>query len=71
VVARLASAGLRERLAPGLPYLEAEVVYARDHEYAHSAADVLERRLRLGFLDTRAAAAAQERVQALLQTRAP
>ncbi len=66
-VARLAATGLSERLAPEHPYLEAEVVYARDYEYAHTADDVLERRTRLGFLDTRAALEARARVEALLQ----
>lgn len=67
LVARLAAAGLGERLAPDLPYLEAEVVYARDNEYAHTAMDVLERRTRLGFLDSRAAQAVRPRVEELLR----
>ncbi len=67
LVARLAADGLGERLAPTLPYLEAEVAYARDHEFAHNADDVLSRRTRLAFLDERAAAAARERVEELLE----
>ena len=65
-VAELVARGLGERLAAGHPYLEAEVVYVRDHEDAHFADDVLSRRLRLSFLDTAAAHAAKERVEELL-----
>jgi glycerol-3-phosphate dehydrogenase len=67
LVADLAEAGLGARLAPAYPYLEAEVVYAQRHELALSAADVLYRRTRLGFLDAAAADAAKARVEALLQ----
>lgn len=66
-VARLAADGLGERLTPTLPYVEAEVPYARDHEFAHNADDVLSRRTRLSFLNERAAAAARERVEELLE----
>lgn len=66
-VARLAASGLAERLAEGHPYLEAEVVYARDNEFAHTPEDVLARRTRLEFLDTKAAAAARPRVEELLR----
>lgn len=72
LVARLAAEGLGERLAQTLPYLEAEVPYARDHEFAHNADDVLSRRTRLAFLDERAAEAARARVEELLEaTTAP
>lgn len=70
-VARLAADGLGERLAPGHPYLEAEVVYARDNELACTADDVLARRLRLAFLDAAAAEAARPRVDELLATPRP
>ena len=66
-VAGLAAAGYGERLAPGHPYLEAEVLYARDHEFACNADDVLHRRTRLAFVDAAAADAARPRVEALLQ----
>ncbi|HLU82434.1 MAG TPA: glycerol-3-phosphate dehydrogenase C-terminal domain-containing protein, partial [Trueperaceae bacterium] len=66
LVAELARSGLGERLAAGHPYLEAEVVYVRDHEDAHFADDVLSRRLRLAFLDKAAALAAKDRVEELL-----
>ncbi|KAJ3126054.1 hypothetical protein HK098_007931 [Nowakowskiella sp. JEL0407] len=50
------------RLSPGYPYLEAEVRYACRREYAATAIDVLARRLRLAFLDSRAAYEALPRV---------
>ncbi len=58
--------GLLQRLHPEHPYLEAEVVWAREQEYAVTVDDVLERRLRLGFLDRGAAASVAERTEALL-----
>lgn len=58
--------GLLGRLHAAHPYLEAEVVFAREHEYALSADDVLERRLRLAFLDRAAAEAVRPRVEELL-----
>jgi glycerol-3-phosphate dehydrogenase len=66
-VAGLAAAGYGERLAPGHPYLEAEVLYGRDHEFACNADDVLHRRTRLAFVDVAAATAARPRVEALLR----
>lgn len=59
--------GLLARLHPAHPYLEAEVVFARDNEYAVGADDVLERRLRLSFLDRAAAESVRARVEELLQ----
>src|SRR5680860_1693100 len=55
-----------ERLVPGHPFIEAEVAYARNHEYACFADDVLARRLRLTFLDSAAAELARPRVEELL-----
>ena len=69
LVADLAEAGLEERLAPGYPFLAAEVAYGQEFELALSARDVLDRRIRLGFLDTEAARAAAPRVEALLAER--
>ena len=43
--------GGRERLAPGHPYIRAEVPWAVTHEYAASVPDVLGRRMRLAFVD--------------------
>ncbi len=68
-VARLAADGLGDRLVAGHPYIEAEVVYARDAELACTADDVLARRLRLSFLDSAAAETAKPRVETLLASR--
>lgn len=54
------------RLAGNYPYIEAEVGWARRHEMAITADDVLARRTRLAFLDAAAAAAARPRVEELL-----
>ncbi|PCH39804.1 DAO-domain-containing protein [Wolfiporia cocos MD-104 SS10] len=43
------------RLAPGYPFIEAEVRYAARHEYAETAIDVIARRCRLSFLNAQAA----------------
>ena len=45
---------LAERISPDLPDLAAEAAFAVDHEQAHTVADVLLRRTRLGLLDARA-----------------
>lgn len=68
VVADLAVDGLDARLAAGYPYLEAEAVYAVQHELAATAPDVVHRRTRLGFLDAAAAAAAGDRVEELVRS---
>jgi glycerol-3-phosphate dehydrogenase len=49
---------LAERLAPGLPHIAAEVVYACRWEYAQTVADCLYLRTRLAVLDGAAADAA-------------
>ncbi|HEX9900814.1 MAG TPA: glycerol-3-phosphate dehydrogenase C-terminal domain-containing protein, partial [Candidatus Methylomirabilis sp.] len=54
------------RLAPGHPFLEAEVVWAARQELAQTALDVLARRTRLAFLDQAAAKTALPRVVELL-----
>ena len=59
---------LRERLVPGLCYLEAEVVYAARYEMATCVEDVLSRRTRALLLDARAASAAASRTAHLLAT---
>ncbi len=55
LVMRLAAAdpALAERICPDLPDIAAEAAFAVDHEQAHSVADVLLRRTRLGLLDAR------------------
>jgi glycerol-3-phosphate dehydrogenase len=50
------------RLAMGYPYIEAEVRYACQREYAATAVDVIARRTRLSFLNCRAALEALPRV---------
>jgi len=54
------------RLAAGLPFLEAEVVWAVRHELAQTALDVLARRTRVAFVDQAAAKAALPKVVELL-----
>ncbi len=55
-----------QRLCQGHPYIDAEVCWAQRHEMALTAADVLARRMRLAFIDTRAAAAVLPRVEEIL-----
>ncbi|KAI8912679.1 FAD dependent oxidoreductase-domain-containing protein [Gorgonomyces haynaldii] len=50
------------RLAAGYPFLEAEVRYAVQREYALTAVDVIARRTRLAFLNARACLEALPRV---------
>ncbi|KAH9851776.1 DAO-domain-containing protein [Lenzites betulinus] len=50
------------RLAPGYPFIEAEVRYAVRHEYAQTAIDVIARRCRLSFLNAQATLDALPRV---------
>jgi glycerol-3-phosphate dehydrogenase len=47
--------GRGDRLVPGYPYLEAEVIYAVRHEWALTADDIIARRTRLAFLNKDAA----------------
>jgi glycerol-3-phosphate dehydrogenase len=65
-VALLAREGLGQPLSPGHPCLEAEVVYAAREEAARTVLDVLGRRLRMSFLDRRAARNSIPRVAQLL-----
>jgi glycerol-3-phosphate dehydrogenase len=55
LVMRLAAAesALANRISPELPDIAAEAAFAVDHEQAHTVADVLLRRTRLGLLDAR------------------
>lgn len=66
LVAALAQKGFDRRLAPGHPYIEAEVVWAARSEHARTPLDVLARRTRLAFLNRSAAIAALPRVVDLL-----
>lgn len=56
----------RNRLVEGYPFIEAEVLFAVQHEYAVHATDVIARRLRLGFLDNQAAQKALPRIVAIM-----
>ena len=58
--------GLRGRIVPDIPHLEAEVVYAARYEMATCVEDVLSRRTRALLLDARSAAAAAGRTAELL-----
>jgi glycerol-3-phosphate dehydrogenase len=55
LVMRLAAVDtdLAARVSPDLPDIVAEAAFAADHEQAHSVADVLLRRTRVGLLDAR------------------
>jgi glycerol-3-phosphate dehydrogenase len=55
MVMRLAAAEstLAARISPELPDIAAEAAFAADHEQAHTVADVLLRRTRLGLMDAR------------------
>lgn len=53
---------LARRLDSNYPFLEAEVRYCAQHEYANSATDILGRRTRLAFLDALAALRSLPRV---------
>ncbi|MHA4817866.1 glycerol-3-phosphate dehydrogenase/oxidase [Streptomyces aculeolatus] len=61
-----AAPALAEPMAPGLPYLWAEAVYAIRHEMARTVGDVLTRRVPARILDSRAAASVADRVGELL-----
>ncbi len=56
----------RARLIEGYPYIEAEVIYSITHEYALHATDVIARRMRLAFLDNRAAKLALPKIISLM-----
>lgn len=57
---------LKEKLHPNYPYTLAEVVWAIRHEMATTIDDILARRVRLLFLDARAAIESSEKVAVLL-----
>lgn len=56
----------RKRLIEGFPFVEAEVIYAAEYEYAVHAVDVIARRMRLAFLDNNAARRVLPRVVMLM-----
>lgn len=55
-----------KKLIDGLPYTEAEVIWATKNEMARNIEDVLARRLRILFLDAKAALGAASRVAELM-----
>jgi glycerol-3-phosphate dehydrogenase len=57
---------LGNKLHPAYPYLQAEVIWAVRHEMARTVEDVLARRVRLLFLDARAAIASAPLVAQLM-----
>lgn len=59
---------LGQRLAPGHPFVKAEVIYAIRAEMAQTLPDVLVRRIRLGLVDWRATLVALPETAALLST---
>ena len=58
--------GLLDRLITGMPYLEAEVVWAARYELAETPLDFVERRVRLAFLEHKAAIEVLPRVADLM-----
>ncbi|KAJ2002725.1 mitochondrial glycerol-3-phosphate dehydrogenase [Coemansia thaxteri] len=66
VLADRSGDGMAQRLHARYPFVEAEVRYAVQYEYALSAVDVIARRLRLAFLDAQAAREALGRVVSIM-----
>ena len=62
-----ADPSLVKPIVEGLPYTEAEVVYAVRHELASTVDDVLSRRIRARLMARDASATAAERVGEILQ----
>jgi glycerol-3-phosphate dehydrogenase len=58
----LSSTGDVRRISSKYPYIEAEVKFAVEQEYAVTAVDVLARRTRLAYIDSEAARSACKRV---------
>lgn len=58
----LSSTGDVRRISSKYPYIEAEVKFAVEQEYALTAIDVLARRTRLAYIDSEAARGACKRV---------
>jgi glycerol-3-phosphate dehydrogenase len=57
---------LAERLHPGLPYIDAEIIWGARHEFARTVDDALSRRTRALLLNAAAAAEIAPKVAALL-----
>jgi glycerol-3-phosphate dehydrogenase len=56
----------KEQLHPGFPYIKAQVIWAVRNEMAMTVEDVLSRRIRMLFLDARAAIQAAPEVARLM-----
>jgi len=65
-VAQIAQRKYGNRLATNYPYIEAEVVYACQEEYAVNARDLIARRLRLAFLDSEVGKKVAPRIVSLM-----
>jgi glycerol-3-phosphate dehydrogenase len=65
-VAALAESDVNARLSPQYLFIEAEIQYAVQREYAQTAIDVLARRTRLSFMDAQAALEALPKVVDLM-----
>lgn len=63
-VAELMQKGYDAYLAPGYPFIEAEIVWAIKNEYACQPADILLRRTRLSMLDTKSGEIAAQKMKA-------
>lgn len=59
---------LQEKLHPALPYTLSQVAYACQYEMARTIEDVLSRRLRVTFLDAKAAIESAEKVAATMRS---
>jgi len=66
-VAKLSKEREHRKLDPGHFYLEAEVIYGAQKESARTAEDILSRRTRLNFVNTKAAEQARPKVEELLK----
>ncbi len=70
-IGKLATEGFSDRLHPDHPFIAAEVIYVIRHEMARNADDILSRRLRLRFIDQKAAERVHPKVLKLLKEFAP
>ncbi len=62
------AAGSTERIQKEYPYIQAEVTWAIEKEYAQNLGDILHRRIRLAFLDTQKTVDSIAQVEQLMQT---
>ncbi len=62
------AAGSTARIQEEYPYIQAEVIWAVEKEYAQNLSDILHRRIRLAFLDTQKTLDSIAQVEQLMQT---